>query len=86
MAVKVHQPTGDDDSQVKKYDVTVRVADAEYVVLYTPPPGMDVVEYQLGRDSLAVIEGDTIKWNDMLGTPREAPILSRRSIPPTNQK
>ena len=78
MAVKVHQPIG----ETVRYDVTVHVADVEYVVLYTPPPGMDVVEYQLGRDNLALVGTDTIKWNDMLGRPREAPILSRRTLPP----
>jgi len=78
MAVKVHQPIG----ETVRYDVTVHVADMECVVLYTPPPGMDVVEYQLGRDNLALVGTNTIKWNDMLGRPREAPILSRRTLPP----
>ena len=78
MAVKVHRPIGETVS----YDVAVHVADVEYVVLYTPPPGMDVVEYQLGRDGLVLVGTNIITWNDMLGRPREAAILSRRTLPP----
>ena len=81
MAVKVHEPTGNEDSRVVRYDVTVYSGDMEYVILYTPAEGSDVVPYQLGRDGLALVEGNTIKWSDMLGRPHEAPILRRRTIP-----
>jgi hypothetical protein len=86
MAAKVHQPTGDEDSRNVRYDVTVHVADMEYVILYTPPEGIDVVKYQLGRDGLVLVGADTIKWYDMLGRLREAPILSRRTIPPKSKR
>ena len=81
MAVKVHEPTGNEDSRVVRYDVTVYSGDMEYVILYTPAEGTDVVEYQLGRDGLALVEANTIKWHDMLGRSHEAPILRRRTIP-----
>jgi hypothetical protein len=81
MAAKVHQPTGDEDSRTLRYDVTVHVADMEYVVLYTPPNGIDVVEYKLGHDGLVLVGVDSIKWHDILGRPHEAPILLRRAIP-----
>ena len=86
MAVKVHQPTADHDSRIVSYDVTVHVADMEYVILYTPPEGTDVVEYHLGGDGLALVGANTIKWNDMLGRPHEAPILRRRTIPPKTRQ
>jgi len=86
MAVKVHQAGGDDDSRIVRYDVTVHVADMEYVILYTPPEGTDVVQYQLGRDGLALVGANTIKWYDMLGKPHEAPILRRRTIPPKTKQ
>jgi hypothetical protein len=73
------------DSRVVRYDVTVQVADTEYVVLYTPPEGIDVVEYKLGQDGLVLVAADNIKWYDMLGRPHEAPILRRRTIPPKTQ-
>ena len=82
MAVKVHQSAGHQDSRMVRYDVTVHIADMEYVILYTPPEGTDVVEYHLGNDGLALVGANTIKWHDMLGRPREAPILRRRTIPP----
>ncbi len=83
MAAKVHQPI--EDSRIVRYDVTVRVADMEYVVLYTPPEGIDVVEYKLGHDGLVLVEADNLKWYDTFGRRREAPILSRRTIPPKTQ-
>jgi hypothetical protein len=83
VAAKVHQPM--QDSRVVRYDVTVQVADTEYVVLYTPPEGIDVVEYKLGQDGLVLVAADNIKWYDMLGRPHEAPILRRRTIPPKTQ-
>ncbi len=81
MAVKVHEPTGDYDSQAVRYDVTVYSGDMEYVILYTPPEGTDVVQYQLGRDGLVLVQANSIKWHDMLGRPHEAPILRRGAIP-----
>ncbi len=86
MAAKVHQPTGDEDSRTVRYDVTVHVGDMEYVVLYTPPEGIDVVEYKLGRDGLALVGADTIRWNDILGRRQEAPILRKRPIPPKTKE
>ena len=86
VAVKVHQHTGDDDSRIVRYDVTVHVADMEYVILYTPPEGTDVVQYQLGRDGLALVGANTLQWYDMLGRPHEAPILRRRTIPPKTRQ
>ncbi len=83
MAAKVHQPI--EDPRAVRYDVTVHVADMEYVVLYTPPEGIDVVEYKLGHRGLVLVGADTIKWHDILGRPHEAPILSRRTIPPKIQ-
>ena len=82
MAVKVHQPIEDKDSRLARYDVTVRVGETEYVVLYTPPEGIDVVEYQLGRTGMVLVGPDSLKWFDILNRPREAPILRRRVIPP----
>jgi hypothetical protein len=61
--------------------MSLRVGNTEYVVLYTPPDGTDVVEYRLGRDGLVLVGTDTIKFSDMLGRPREVPILHRRAVP-----
>jgi hypothetical protein len=80
---KVHPPTAGDDSSTARYDVTVRVEKTEYVVLYVAPDGSlpDTARYRLGQDVPVLVGIDTIKYNDMTGTTREVPILSRRNIP-----
>ena len=80
MDVKVHSPAPGEDANA--YDVTVRVGNTEYVVLYAPPDGSfrDEVRYRLGIDSLVQVGTDSIKYNDMLGKTYEVPIISRRTI------
>ena len=79
MDVKVHSPAPGEDANV--YDVTVRVGNTEYVVLYAPPDGSfkEAVKYKVGIDSLVLVGTDTIKYNDMLGKTYEVPIVSRRT-------
>jgi hypothetical protein len=59
--VKVHQPTGSSASDAVSYDVSVKMGDTLYVVLYTPPLGEgDTVKYVAGRDLLVLVEKNTI--------------------------
>ena len=78
--VKNHQESGPD---VVRYDVSVKVGDTIYVVLYTPPLGMNTVKYAAGRDLLVLVGKKVITYNDILGQSQEVPILSQRSA--TNQ-
>ena len=80
--VKVHPPAPGGDANAITYDVTVRVGNTEYVVLYVPPEGSfkDAVKYRVGIESLVLVGKDTIQYNDMLGTTYEVPIISRRTI------
>jgi len=80
--VKVHQPAARNDSSPPQYEVTSKVEDTEYVVLYVAPAGSlpDVAQYRLGQEVPVLVGTDTIKYNDMTGTTREVPILSRRSL------
>ena|SRR5208337_1623879 len=82
MEVKSHPLAAGQDADAIRYDVTVRVGNTEYVVLYVPPEGSfkEAVKYQLGIDGLVLVGADTIKYNDMLGTTHEVPIISRRTI------
>jgi hypothetical protein len=84
MAVKAHPPAAGEDAPAVRYDVTLKVGNTEYVVLYVPPDGTlkEIVEYRLGMDGLVLVGTDTIKYNDMLARTREVPIISRRTIPP----
>ena len=69
------------DSSALNYEVTLRVGTSEYVVLYASPNGTDNIRYLLGMDHLVLIGSTTIKYNDLLGTTREVPIISRRQLP-----
>ena len=81
--VKVHEPAGGNDSSAAQYEVTSRIENIEYVVLYVAPAGSlpDVARYRLGQEVPVLVGTDTIKYNDMTGTTREVPILSRRNLP-----
>jgi hypothetical protein len=78
-AVKVHQP-GSDAPDAASYDVTVRVENTRYVVLYKPPLGMNTVKYAAGRELLVLVGKTTITYNDILGQSVEVPILSREQV------
>jgi hypothetical protein len=74
--VKIHQDSGSD---LARYDVSVKVGDTIYVVLYTPPLGMSTVKYAAGRELLVLVVKKAITYNDILGQSQEVPIVSQRS-------
>jgi hypothetical protein len=76
--VKVHQATGSGASDAVSYDVSVKVGDTIYVVLYTPPLGEDTVKYVAGRDLLVLVGKNTITYNDILGRSFAIPIESQK--------
>jgi hypothetical protein len=80
-AVQSHQ-AADADPSVTSYEVSLRVSNTVYIVLYTPPPGADDVRYAAGRDLLVLVGEDTITYNDMLGNSLQVPILSRTTVTP----
>ena len=84
MDVKASRYAAGQESPALRYYVTIRVGDAEYVALYIPPAGTikDQIEYKVGSDKLVLIGPDTIKYNDLLGTPHELPIVVCRTISP----
>jgi hypothetical protein len=75
--VKVHQAAGSGASDAG-YDVSVKVGDTVYVVLYTPALGEDTVKYAAGRDLLLLVGKNTITYNDILGRSYEVPIQSQK--------
>jgi hypothetical protein len=76
--VKVHQTAGSGASDAASYDVSVKVGDTIYVVLYTPPLGEETVKYSAGRDLLVLVGKRTITYNDLLGRSYEVPIESQK--------
>jgi hypothetical protein len=79
--IKVHQPEPGTDSEKKQFDVSIKVGNKIYVVLYSPPGGQDFAEYGVGMDRTVFVEGDTMKLNDLLGRTRILPILSVKDAP-----
>jgi hypothetical protein len=82
--VKVHQPAGADASDAVSYDVSVKVGDTIYIVLYTPELGQETVKYAAGRDLLVLVGKTTITYNDIMGRSFSVPIKSQKSA--TNLK
>ena len=74
--VKVHQAAGASDAA--SYDVSVKVGDTIYVVLYTPALGEGTVKYAAGRDLLVLVGKNTITYNDILGRSFAVPIESQK--------
>jgi hypothetical protein len=83
-AVKPHQATADASSDVS-YDVSVKVGDTTYVVLYTPPFRANSVKYAAGRNLLVEVGEKTIRYNDIVGQSLEVPIISRKSTADARQ-
>jgi hypothetical protein len=84
-AVERHQASPSDSGTTStQYDVTVRIGDTDYVVLYTPPYGSNTVEYSPGLEFLFSVGKETLT----LATPRtregnaELPILRTTKLPP----
>jgi hypothetical protein len=76
--VKTHQNAGG-ATDPASYDVTVKVGDTIYVVLYTPPLGEQTVKYAAGRELLVLVGKSTIRYNDILGQSFEVTIESQKS-------
>lgn len=76
------QPNSDSSSSsVKTYDISLKVGNTMYVVLYTPPPGTVGIQYSAGQELLVSVGSKDITYNDMLGNSHKLPILSRKTVP-----
>jgi hypothetical protein len=78
IGVKTHPTDANSDFDAVSYDVSVKVGDTVYVVLYTPPLGEETVKYSAGRDLLVLVGKRTIRYNDILGQSFEVPIESQK--------
>ena len=83
--VKLHQPGENNGSEVTSYDVSLKVADTIYVVLYTDALGTKTVKYAAGRELLVHVGNDTITYNDILGRSQEVPIIGQKPAPNARQ-
>ena len=68
------------ESDIARYDVTLKVGNNVYVVLYSPPQGQNTVEYAAGMDIVVLVKNNSIRFNK-LGTTGEAAIERREALP-----
>lgn len=78
VGVKPHQAEATDPSDCESYEVSLKVDDTVYVVLYKPPLGITTVKYAEGHNLLVVVGEKTISYNDLLGQTHEVPIIGRK--------
>ena len=81
-AVTKHQNApGNGGEDVARYDVSVKIGDVLYVILYTPLNGANTVEYSPGIEMLFSIGSDTLTFNSKISGSTQAPILRREVLP-----
>jgi hypothetical protein len=81
-AVTTHQSApGDGGEDVARYDVSVKIGNVLYVILYTPLNGANSVEYSPGIEMLFSVGSDTLTFNSKLSGTTQAPILRREVLP-----
>ena len=76
--VKPRDTAGSCPTDQARYDVSAKVDDTIYVVLYTQPLGELPPKYATGHELLVLVGKNTITYNDMLGRSLQVPIESQR--------
>lgn len=79
MAVEPHHSSSSDNAAQRKYDISLKVGNTTYVLLYTQPPGTISPEYRTGLELPVLVLSNSIRFNDGLGRSRELPIESHRA-------
>jgi hypothetical protein len=79
--VTSHPRMPGEPDDVARYDVSVKVGNTLYVVLYAPPNGANTVEYSAGLSLLVLVGSDTLTFNSTISGTTEVPILSRQTLP-----
>ena len=86
MAVAKHPGADEQHPRDQKYDVSVKVGQTMYVVVYTPPDGSDTITHRAGLDLLVSVGAKTIAFNNLLGRKIEVPIISQKPLTLTAQQ
>ena len=80
-AVTTHQNApGDTGENVARYDVSVKIDNVLYVILYTPLHGANSVEYSPGIQMLFSVGSDTLTFNSKISGTTQVPILRREVL------
>ncbi len=80
ISVEKHAADENDNNAPEQYDITVRVADTDYIVLYSTPQGLHGVEYTPGRDAPVLVGETTLTFRDKVGKTKELPIMSKKAV------
>jgi hypothetical protein len=79
--VVTHQNVpGKAGEEATRYDVSLKIRNVVYVVLYTPRTGDNTVEYSRGMEMLFLVGTDTVTFNGRAGE-LKMPILRREVLP-----
>lgn len=81
LEVKTHDAAPENDQGAKQYDISVKVGKKIYVVLYTLREDQAEPEFYVGMARTVLVEGDTLKFNDLQGRTHSMPILSCKDAP-----
>ena len=84
MAVSTHQNCGKHLASVTQYDVSVKVGNTIYVILFTPINGANTVTYATGDELLVWVGSKTIAFNSPVAGKIEAPILRFETTAPVS--
>jgi hypothetical protein len=84
--VQPHQSAGESSSSAPaSYDVSVKVANTIYLVLYTDTLGAGTVRYAPGREVLVHVGKNAITYNDISGQSHDVPIISQKQASTVSQ-
>ena len=83
--VKALQSESGSDNTGKQYDVSVQVGKKVYVVLYVDEANQPDPKLYIGMARTVLIDGKTLKFNDLEGHVRSTRILSSKDAAPVSK-
>ena len=80
-AIAPHPSPRQQENNVTQYDVSVKVGNTTYLVLYTPANHSDAVKRWVGSDLRVLVGSNTLTLNSAVLGETEVPILGRETHP-----
>ena len=85
LEVKAHQAEPGGNTTGKQYDVSVKVGKKVYVVLYVDDADQPDPKLYIGATRTVLIDGNTLKFNDVGGRVHSTRILSSKDAAPDSK-
>jgi hypothetical protein len=83
--VKAHQGESEGDAAAKQYDISIKVGQKIYTALYAPEGNHPQPEFYVGMARTVLVDGNTLKFNDLQGRTHSMRILSSKDAPANSQ-